>query len=140
MTSRLKLWAGLAVLFCAGALSGVVAGSVFLHAEPSSRDDHGPAARHERVMKHLTQGLSLSDQQRAEIEPVVGRAHLALLRLRFAHQTEVEEILARGMTELNAKLSAVQQAELDRMYKGLEHRWQVSRDYLEVQQRRLAPQ
>jgi len=140
MTSRLKLWGGLAVLFCAGALTGVVADSVFLHAEPTSRDDHGPAARHERVMKRLTQGLSLSDQQRAEIEPIVGRAHLALLRLRFAHQAEVEEILARGMAELNEKLSPMQQAELDRMYQGLERRWQVSRDYLEAQQRRLTPQ
>ena len=140
MTSRLKLWGGLAVLFCAGALSGVVAGSVFLHAEPTSRDDHGPAARHERVMKRLTQGLSLTDQQRAEIEPIVGRAHVALLKLRFAHQAEVEQILARGIAELNGKLSPVQQTELDHMYKGLERRWQVSREYLEAQQRRLTAQ
>ena len=140
MTSRLKLWGGLFVLFCAGALSGGVADSVFLHAEPTPRDDHGPAARHERMMKRLTQGLSLTDQQQAEIEPIVSRAHVALLKLRFAHQAEVEQILARGMAELNGKLSAGQQAELDRMYKGLERRWQVSRDYLESQQRRLAPQ
>ena len=140
MTSRLKLWGGLIVLFCAGALSGVVADSVFLHAASTPRDDHGPAARHERMMTRLTLGLSLTAQQQAEIEPIVARAHVALLRLRFAHQSEVEQILARGMAELNGKLSPAQQAELDRMYKGLEHRWQVSREYLETQQRRLAPQ
>jgi hypothetical protein len=50
MMSRLKLWGGLIVLFCAGALSGVVADSMFLHAEPTSRGDHGPAAHHERIM------------------------------------------------------------------------------------------
>ena len=137
MTSRLKLWGGLFVLFCAGALSGVVADSVFLHAEPTPRDDHGPAARHERMMKRLTQGLSLTDQQQAEIEPIVARAHVALLKLRFAHQAEVEQILARGMAEVNGKLSPAQQAELERMYKGLERRWQVSRDYLASEERRL---
>ena len=137
MTSRLKLWGGLFVLFCAGALSGVVADSVFLHAEPTPRDDHGPAARHERMMKRLTQGLSLTDQQQTEIEPIVARAHVALLKLRFAHQAEVEQILARGMAEVNGKLSPGQQADLDRMYKGLERRWQVSRDYLTSEERRL---
>ena len=139
MTSRLKLWGGLIVLFGAGALSGVVAGSMFLHAEPTPRDDHGPAARHERIMKRLTEGLSLTAQQKAEIEPIVSRAHVSLLELRFSHQSEVERIMARGIAELNAKLSPAQQTELDKMYKGLERRWQVSRDYLETQKRKLAP-
>ena len=137
MTSRLKLWGGLIVLFCAGVLGGVVADSMFLHAEPASRE-HGPAAHHERVMKRLTQGLSLNGQQQAEIEPIVTRAHVALLELRFANQAEVEQILARGMADLKTKLSPDQQAELERMYKGLERRWQISRDYLETQKRKLA--
>jgi len=137
--SRLKLWGGLIVLFCAGALSGVVADSMFLHAEPTSRGDHGPAAHHERIMKRLTEGLSLTAQQQAEIEPIVSRAHVSLLKLRFAHQTEVEQILARGIAELNGRLLPAQQTELDKMYKGLERRWQASRDYLEAQQRQLAP-
>ena len=121
MTSRLKLWGGLIVLFCAGALGGAVAGSMFLHAEPTgSRGEHGPAAHHDRMMKRLTEGLSLTAQQQAEIEPIVSRAHVALLELRFAHQVEVEQILTRGMVDLKAKLSPAQQPELDRMYQGLE--------------------
>jgi len=139
MTSRLKLWGGLIVLFCAGALGGAVAGSMFLHAEPTgSRGEHGPAAHHDRMMKRLTEGLSLTAQQQAEIEPIVSRAHVALLELRFAHQAEVEQILTRGMADLKAKLSPAQQPELDRMYQGLERRWQSSRDYLEAQKRKLS--
>ena len=138
MTSRLKLWGGLIVLFCAGALGGAVAGSMFLHAEPTgSRGEHGPAAHHDRMMKRLTEGLSLTAQQQAEIEPIVSRAHVALLELRFAHQVEVEQILTRGVVDLKAKLSPAQQPELDRMYQGLERRWQSSRDYLEAQKRKL---
>jgi hypothetical protein len=138
MTSRLKLWGGLIVLFCAGALSGVVVDSLFLCGERTSRGDYGPSAHHERIMKRLTQDLSLTVQQQAEIDPIVTRAHVALLELRFAHQAEVEQILARGMAELSAKLSPAQQPELDRMYKGLERRWRVSRDYLEAEKRKLA--
>ena len=137
MTSRLKLWGGLAVLFCAGVLGGVVADSMFLHAEPASRAEPGPAAHHERIMKRLTQGLSLTAQQQADIEPIVARAHVALLELRFAHQAEVEQILGRGMAELKTKLSPAQQPELERMYQGLERRWQTSRDYLDAQKRKL---
>jgi hypothetical protein len=138
MTSRLKLWGGLIVLFCAGALSGVVVDSLFLCAERTSRGDYGPSAHHERIMKRLTQDLSLTVQQQAEIDPIVTRAHVALLELRFAHQAEVEQILARGMAELSAKLSPAQQPGLDRMYKGLERRWRISRDYLEAEKRKLA--
>jgi hypothetical protein len=137
MTSRLKFWGGLIVLFCAGALGGAVADSMFLHAEPTTSREHGPAAHHDRMMKRLTEGLSLTAQQQAEIEPIVSRAHVALLELRFAHQTEVEQILARGVADLKTKLSPAQQPELDRMYKGLERRWQTSRDYLEDQKRKL---
>ena len=137
MTSRLKFWGGLIVLFCAGALGGAVADSMFLHAEPTTSREHGPAAHHDRMMKRLTDGLSLTAQQQAEIEPIVSRAHVALLELRFAHQTEVEQILARGVADLKTKLSPAQQPELDRMYKGLERRWQTSRDYLEDQKRKL---
>jgi hypothetical protein len=137
MTSRVKLWGGLIVLFCAGALSGAVVDSLFLHGERSSRGEHGPAAHHERIMNRLTQDLSLTAQQQAEIEPIVTRAHVALLELRFAHQAEVEQILSRGMAELSGKLSPDQKSELERMYKGLERRWHVSRDYLETEKRKL---
>ncbi|HET8720539.1 MAG TPA: hypothetical protein VFM24_00830 [Nitrospira sp.] len=138
MRSRLKLWGGLFVLFCAGALSGAVADSMFLHAEPTAaRSEHGPAAHHDRIMKRLTEGLSLTTQQQTDIEPIVARAHVALLDLRFAHQAEVEQILLRGMAEIKAKLSPAQQPELDRMYQGLQRRWQASRDYLEAQKGKL---
>jgi Spy/CpxP family protein refolding chaperone len=138
MTSRLKLWGGLILLFCAGALAGAVADSMFLHAESATSRERGPAAHHERIMKRLTEGLSLTPEQQAEIEPIVSRAHVALLELRFAHQVEVEQILGRGMADLKTKLSPSQQSELDRMYNGLERRWQGSRDYLEAQKRKLA--
>jgi hypothetical protein len=89
-------------------------------------------------MKRLTSELSLSAQQQADVEPIVRRAHMAILELRFAHQEEVEYILAGGMAELKPKLSPEQQVALDGMYARLERRWQKSREYLEETKKRLA--
>lgn len=140
MMSRLRLWAGLIVLFGAGALTGIVATSLYMDSERAHRGERGPVAQHERIMKRLTKELSLTAQQQTEIEPIVSRAHVAILELRFSHQAEIDQILTKGMAELKEKLTAAQQPELDRMYKGLQQRWQISRDYLEAQKKILAPQ
>lgn len=136
--SRLRLWVGLIVLFGAGALTGIVATCLFMDFERTHRGERGPAAQHERIMKRLTHELSLTPQQQTDIEPIVSRAHVAILELRFAHQAEIEQILAKGMAELKEKLSSAQQPELDRMYKGLQQRWQVSHEYLDAQKKMLS--
>jgi hypothetical protein len=134
--SRGKLWSGLVVLFLAGMLTGIV-GTCFYHRyEQQHRGERGPAARQERLMKHLTQELSLTPAQQADIQPIVKRAHLDILRVRFQHQPEVEQIFARGIVELKPKLSADQQIKLDGLYAKLQRRWQDSRDYMQAAQER----
>lgn len=131
--SRPKLWAGLAVLFAAGVLTGVVGTWLYGNADRMHRSDQGPAAKQERIMKRLTQELSLTAQQQIEIEPIVSRAHLAVLELRFSHQAEVEQILTQGMAEIKPRLSLEQQAGLERLYAELQQRWQTSRNYIQAQ-------
>lgn len=131
--SRLKLWVGLIVLFGAGVATGSIGTSLYTDAERVHRGERGPVAQHERIMKRLTQGLLLTAQQQLEIEPIVSRAHVAILELRFSHQGEIERILSKGMAEIKERLAPEQQAELDKMYGGLQQRWQLSRDYLEAQ-------
>ncbi|SLM46496.1 conserved protein of unknown function [Nitrospira japonica] len=135
--SRPKLWAGLAVLFAAGALTGVVGMWLYGNTDRMNRSDQGPAAKQERIMKRLTQELSLTTQQQTDIEPVVRRAHLAVLELRFSHQAEVERILTQGMAELKPKLSPEQQAGLDRLYAELQQRWHASRNYVQAQRQAM---
>lgn len=138
--SRVKLWAGLVVLFGAGMLSGVVGTCLYHERERAHGGERGPAVQHERIMKRLTQELSLSPTQQAEIDPIVTRAHVSILELRFAHQPEIEQILVRGIAELKEKLSAEQQPALDRMYAQLQQRWQVSRDYTEAKKKERVQQ
>ncbi|MDP2382218.1 MAG: hypothetical protein Q8N00_05385 [Nitrospirota bacterium] len=132
-----KLWGGLLVLFIAGALMGIAGTTLYHQYEQDHRWDRGPAARQERIMKRLIHELALTSAQQAEIEPIVKRTHVEILQVRFQHQPEVEQALTRGMAEIKTKLSAGQQAELDKLYATLQRRWQASRDYLQPAQERL---
>lgn len=136
-TTRGKLWMGLIVLFLTGALTGIAGTNLFHKYERQHRWERGPAATQERIMKRLTRELSLMSAQQAEIEPIVRKVHLEILKLRVRHQPEVERILSHGIADLKAKLSADQQARLDGLYAHLERRWQVSRDYLRTARDRL---
>ncbi len=128
--SRTGVWIGLVVLFCAGALMGAVGTSLYYQYEDEHRWERGPGARQERTMKRLTQELILSTTQQAEVEPIVARAHLELLRLRVNHQPDVDRVLDLGMQELKAKLSAEQQAKLDGLHAQLQQRWRMTREYV----------
>jgi hypothetical protein len=134
--TRGKLWAGLVVLFLAGLLTGIVGTRLYHHYEQQYRWERGPAAMHERIMKRLTHELSLTSAQQADVEPIVSRVHVEILQLRFQHQPEVEQVLARGVGELKIKLSPDQQAKLDGLYARLQRRWQVSRNYLQTHKNR----
>jgi hypothetical protein len=131
-----KLWTGLIVLFLTGTLTGIAGTSLFYKYERQHRWEPGPAATQERIMKRLTRELSLPSGQQADIEPIVRRVHLEILKLRVQHQPEVERILTHGIADLKTKLSTDQQARLDGLYTQLERRWQVSRDYLQAAQQR----
>ncbi len=85
-------------------------------------------------MNRLTQELALSTSQQAELEPIVARAHLEMLRLRVQHQPDVDRILAVGMEELKAKLSSEQQSKLDGLHAQLQRRWRLTREYVQQAQ------
>lgn len=135
--SRTAIIAGLVVLFVAGMLCGIAGTSFYYTYEREQRGERGAAAQHDRIMTRLTQELALTAEQRADIEPIVTGAHVAILELRFAHQAEIEAILMNGMVALRAKLSPEQQTGLEAMYARLQRRWTKSRDYLESTKKRL---
>lgn len=135
--SRGTVTGGLVVLFVAGVLCGI-AGTSFYHTyEREQRGERGAAAQHERIMTRLTQELALTTEQRADIEPIVTRTHVAILEIRFAHQAEIESVLIGGMAALKAKLSPDQQTRLEAMYARLQRQWTKSRNYLEETKKRL---
>ena len=127
---RQKLWIGLVVLFLAGVLTGVVGAALYWQYKQDHQGERGPAARQERLMKKLTQELALNPAQEAAMKPIVDRTHKRLLRLRFEHQPEVEQILAQAMADMKTTLSPDQRRKLDGLYAGLQGRWNISRKFV----------
>lgn len=135
--SRGTVTGGLVVLFVAGVLCGI-AGTSFYHTyEREQRGERGAAAQHERIMTRLTQELALTTEQRAAIEPIVTRTHVAILEIRFSHQAEIESVLIGGMAALKTQLSPDQQTRLEAMYARLQRQWTKSRNYLEETKKRM---
>ncbi len=132
-----KLWGGLIVLFLAGALTGIAGTTLYHQYEQERHWERGPAAKQERIMKRLVHELALTPAQQADVEPIVSRTHVEIMKLRFLLQPEVEQALTQGMAEMKIKLSAQQQEQLDALYAKLQRRWQISRDYLQISQERL---
>ncbi len=132
MMSRPKLWAGLVILFGAGVITGALGMSWYAQSDRQPRQDHGPAARQERIMNRLTQELTLTAQQQQEVERIVTRAHVKILDLRFSHQDEIEQILTAGMDDMKPLLSQAQRDGLNRLYGELQRRWQTSREFLKL--------
>lgn len=135
---RIKLWSTLIPVFVTAVLIGVLGTWLYLDDRLTDGWERGPVAQREEIMHRLTRALSLTPTQQAEIEPIVTRIHLAILEVRFAHQSEIEDILNRGIADLSAQLSPDQQDDLDEIYAGLKDRWQQSRTYLEQTKRRMA--
>jgi hypothetical protein len=125
-----RLWIGLSVLFLAGIVTGAAGATLYWQYEQDRRSEQGPAAKQERLMKKLIQDLSLDQAQQATIRPIVERTHKNLLRLRFRHQPEVEQILMQGMADIKASLSPEQRTKLDGLYARLQGRWNKSRDFV----------
>ena len=71
-----KLWGGLLVLFLAGVLTGVGGTILYQHYQQEQRWQRGPAGRQERLMKRLTDELSLTPAQSAYLnEWSLGTGH-----------------------------------------------------------------
>ncbi len=135
---RDKVIGGLVAIFVAGVLCGIAGTHLYHTYEREQRAERGAEAQHERVMTRLTHELTLTAEQRADIEPIVMRAHAAILELRFAHQAEIEGILTKGLTEIKEKLSREQQTRLEAMYARLQRQWTKSRDYLDAVKKRVS--
>ena len=125
-----RLWIGLVVLFLAGIVTGVAGTTFYWQYEREHQSDQGPVAKQERLMRKLIHDLSLDQAQEAAIKPIVERTYKNLLRLRFHHQPEVEQLLTQGMADMKAALSPEQQTKLDGLYARLRGRWDKSREFM----------
>jgi hypothetical protein len=125
-----RILGGVLVVFVCGLLVGNVATSAYHNYERQHRWEQGLAGMKPRVMKHLTQELHLSEDQRQAVEVIVSQAEAELLQLRVAQQPHVDEVLIRTTEALKGRLTPDQQTKLDEQYQHLKLRWASDRAYV----------
>ena len=131
-TTRRRIWGGVAVVFLCGVLVGGVGANIYRDQQQQQRWQQGLASLKPRVMRTLTDELSLSPEQQGTVLAIVSQAERELLELRVAQQPRVDEVMARAADLVKTAMRPDQQAKLDDLYRRLQARWAADREYLKT--------
>ena len=131
-TSRRRIWGGLTVVFLCGVVVGMVGANIYRDLQQQQRWQQGLASLKPRVMRTLTDELSLTPEQQRAVLAIVSQAERDLLELRVAQQPLVDEIMARAAGRVKTAVTPDQHAKLDDLYRKLQARWAADRDYLKT--------
>jgi len=112
MSSTLKPWLLLAVIFVVGVVTGsaltIGLGPRFMHAP-------GAQQMKRAWMAHLTQRLSLSEDQQTKIRPMIADADVKIHALHHDEIVRVSQIFKETDDQIAAVLTPAQQTELKKM-------------------------
>ena len=126
--NKLKVWAGILLVFLLGALAGSVGTGAYLkhRIERFSRGGHPPI----RVvlMKKLAHELDLTETQRVEVEKILDQLETKLHELRQKHRPELEGLFAHSFDMIKEKLDQEQKAKLDEIREKLRNRHPSKKD------------
>ncbi len=123
---RWKLWAGVLLVFAAGACVGVVGTGLYVRHSFESLLQGGPPAVAELVTNRLARELDLSKSQKIAVGETVQEMQSQIQALRLQYRPEAKQILITGMSKMKTELSAEQQQKLDRLYNKLTTRWRLN--------------
>jgi hypothetical protein len=121
-TKKLKVWAGILLVFFLGALAGSLGTSAYLkhRIERFSRGKR-PSIRMV-LIKKLDRELDLTDTQRVEVEKILDQLETKLRELRQKHRPDLEEAFAHSFDRIKDRLDQEQKPELDKIRQELRKR------------------
>jgi len=127
-TKKLKVWAGILLVFFLGALAGSLGTSAYLkqRIERFSRGKH-PSIR-VVLMKKLDHELDLTDTQRVDVEKILERLETELHELRQRHRPETREVFDHSFDMIKEKLDQEQRSKLDDLREEMRRRHPSRKD------------
>jgi hypothetical protein len=120
--NKLKVWAGIVLVFLLGALVGSVSTGIFFkhRIERFSKGDRPPIKG--VLMKKLSHELDLTETQRVEIEQILDQLQEKLLDLRRQHRPEFEKLFDHSFGSIREKLNSEQKNRFDKIREELRRR------------------
>lgn len=122
--NKLKLLAGIVLLFCVGVFAGALGtGAYFAHRFErfTGSGHHPPIAR--LLMERLTYKMDLTKIQQAKVREIIDQTRLNLHNLREKYQPEMEAVIEDGLQSVKEYLNDEQRKRIDKMYTKLKDRW-----------------
>jgi Spy/CpxP family protein refolding chaperone len=123
-----KAFVGVGLVFVVGVLAGLIPGFYFTHRfpPPPPPPSMDPAHRDAMMIERLSKDLSLTEEQKARVKPIVSRMNEKLDGQFRDMQPKVQQIFDEGFTEIGKQLNDDQKSRFrslrERMERGKGHR------------------
>ena len=113
--NRLKLAAGVILIFLVGALAGALGTGEYFRNRMERFGPGGPPPhlRKSMVVKRMTEDLDLTEVQRAEIEKIVEESEAEVMAIRRTYLPEIKKVLDQSFELMKTKLDAKQRKKLE---------------------------
>jgi Spy/CpxP family protein refolding chaperone len=121
--TKLKVIAGILVVFLLGAIIGALGTGVFVVHRIRRFAEGGPALQKTWFMKRLTRRLHLTDAQKPEVEKILDQTEKDVSTFMQKSLSEFAEIMERRNAQLKEILTPEQQKELDEMFERFHKHW-----------------
>ena len=122
--NRLKLAAGVILIFLVGVLAGTLGTGEYLKGRMDRFGPGGPPPhlRKAMVVKRMASELDLTEAQRAEIEKIVEETETRVMDIRRQYLPEIKQALDQGFELMKAKLDGKQKKKLEGLKGRIENR------------------
>lgn len=114
---KIKVVAGVLVVFLCGLLLGALGTSLVVARQIKKFAEGGASARRTWIMRRLNRQLHLTETQRQAVQQIVDRTEEEISNLLRRAMSEFAEILRRQNAEIRPLLTPEQQQKLDSMAK-----------------------
>jgi hypothetical protein len=119
---RIKLWAGVILVFVSGLVIGSLATGHFLRAHVREFVDGGPVRANKHIVSRLTNRLDLTEEQAAAIEEIRLRTESRMGEITEDFFPQMEGLMEGQVKEIRAVLTEEQRAKYDERAEKLRRR------------------
>ena len=124
---RLKLWAGISLVFVLGVLAGSLGAVLYYKNRIERFEEYGYSKKAHILMKRLDETLGLSEVQKTEIEAVLREFHKDLSDIRNEVHPRIEELRRRTFATIKEALDGDQIRKFQELEESLRHRHPAER-------------
>lgn len=121
--NRLKLYAGIILVFILGALTGSLGTGIYFKHRIEKFGPPGPSARKAFLMKKFSGELNLTEAQQVEIKKILDQLDTKIYDIMRKNRPEIEKIMDDSIVLMKDKLNNEQKQKLDELHKKMKEYW-----------------